>query len=61
MSEVVTFIPDAGGSIVHFSIMKSLYSDKSVGQSFQIMVESHTVSAFLLMENYSCSTELMFL
>ena len=46
---------------MHFCIMKSLYSDKSVGQSFQIMLESHTVSAFLLIENYSCSTELMFL
>ena len=31
---------------MHFCIMKSLYSDQSVGQSFQIMLKSHTVSAF---------------
>lgn len=37
-----------------------LYSDQSVGQSFQTMLESHTVSAFPLMGKYSCSTELMF-
>ena len=41
-------------------IFKSLYSDQSVGQSFQTMLESHTVLAFSLMEQYSCSTELMF-
>ena len=76
MSEVVTFIPDAGGSIVIngkcFFIKISLISgisDTKIGLKsgnlftdvLQIMVESHTVSAFLLMENYSCSTELMFL
>lgn len=38
--------------------MKSLCSDQSVGQSFQTMLKSHTVSAFPLMEKYSCSTEL---
>ncbi len=38
----------------------NLYSDQSVGQSLQTMLESHTVSAFPLMEKYSCSTELMF-
>ena len=33
-----------------------MHLDQNVGQSFQTMLESHTVSAFLLMEKYSCST-----
>lgn len=43
------------GQDIQFAVFKP-----SVGQSFQAMLESHTVSAFLLMEKYSCSTELTF-
>lgn len=42
-------------------IFTLLYSNRSVGQSFQTMLESHTVSAFPLIKKYSCSTELLFL
>ena len=38
---------------MHFCIMKLLYSDQSVGQNFQTILESHTVSVFLLIKYFA--------
>lgn len=47
-----------GTTLIRVStVMGILYNDTLTQFS---MLESHTVSAFPLMEKYSCSTELMF-